>query len=450
MHWEGDQLCQMHVSYFSEFDRWTNSPGMYQDGTADFARPVTSRCLDCHTTWFGHQPESINRFDRQGAILGVTCVRCHGPAGEHVQFHRLQPDESTPHFIVNPVQLERGQLHQVCAQCHSGGGELRRPAFSYVPGEPLDNYLDLDLSANSEQNDDPHSANQLGRLMRSACFQGSEELSCVTCHDPHRHERGNTALFSSRCIQCHKSEQCGVHPRFGSAIGSRCIECHMPSRRDAEVSAASGSKNLLPLLRDHLIGIWPDVSVRVERSMTTPDNGGRSATSGKVMTLLAVRRLFLLTIPPALACGIVSGCGDNASSTSPGDSHSSPIASLSSPVDQVDPQVSSAPESCPIHFSSVDSSAGIDFIHKSGDSEVKPFPAANGSGVGVVDFDHDGFCDLYFATGNTISEQATIDEKSVNCLYRNIGGLRFSDCTDETGLGHDGFFRRRRHRRLQQ
>ena len=275
VHWEGDQLCQMHVSYYSEFRRWTNSPGTYQDGTADYARPVTSRCVDCHATWFGHQPRSINRFDQAGWILGVTCVRCHGPAREHVQFHKLQPDEFEAHFIVNPSELGRDRLQEVCAQCHSGGGELRRPAFSYVPGEPLADYLDIDLAAENERNDDPHSANQLGRLRRSACYQGSNELSCVTCHDPHRHERGNTALFSSRCLQCHQTDDCGARSRFGSAIDRRCIECHMPSRRDAEVSAAAESGTLLPLLRDHLIGIWPDVSANFEHRPDKSQNGSQ-------------------------------------------------------------------------------------------------------------------------------------------------------------------------------
>lgn len=273
VHREGSQLCQMPVSYYSEFDRWTNSPGTYRDGTADFARPVTTRCLDCHTTWVGHQPETLNQYDASTWILGVTCVRCHGPAHDHIQFHELQAEDTEGQFIVNPAKLGRDRLMEVCAQCHSGGGELRRPAFSYIPGEPLLEYLDIDLTASSEQNDDPHSANQLGRLSRSACFQGSEELSCITCHDPHRHDRGNTPLFSNRCRQCHDTEDCGVSPRLGSLIHDRCIECHMPAGRDPEVSAASGSRTVSPLLRDHLIAVWPEVSDQVEQKLISSASG---------------------------------------------------------------------------------------------------------------------------------------------------------------------------------
>ena len=42
---------------------------------------------------------------------------------------------------------------------------------------------------------------------------------------------------------------------------------------------------------------------------------------------------------------------------------------------------------------------GIDFVHQSGTSEVKPFPSANGSGLAALDFDLDGWVDLFFASG---------------------------------------------------
>jgi hypothetical protein len=262
LHWIGDQLCVMHVSYFTEFDRWTNSPGSYRDGTADFARPVTARCLDCHATWFGHAAGSINRYDRTHWILGVTCVRCHGPASEHVEYHRAYPDETEPRLITNPGRLDREQLNEVWAQCHSGPGELHGRPFTYRPGDPLLHHLDIDLSGAGEENEDPHSANQLGRLMRSRCYQESSTLTCITCHDPHRHERGQTAVFSQRCQQCHAPEDCPTRQRLGTVADQRCVECHMPSRRDAEVTAQGPGEAVLPLLRDHLIAVWPEVSFR--------------------------------------------------------------------------------------------------------------------------------------------------------------------------------------------
>lgn len=268
--WHGDQLCQTPVSYLTEANRWGNSPGTYLDGTADFARPATSRCLDCHNTWFSQAPGSINRYDKSQWILGVTCVRCHGQARDHVRYHRQFPQDRQPQAIVNPRSLNRERANEVCAQCHSGGGELKRPAFTYQPGEPLEKWLAINLQADDPSNDDPHSANQLGRLMRSRCYQQSGTLTCMDCHDLHEQERGRTELFSNRCQNCHQVADCGLSGKYTSQLTNRCVECHMPSRRDVEVTSQGAGGSVMPLLRDHQIGIWPDVSHTIEQSWKTP------------------------------------------------------------------------------------------------------------------------------------------------------------------------------------
>ena len=262
--WNGDQLCQTPISYLTEANRWGNSPGVYVDGTADFARPATARCLDCHNTWFALAPGSVNRYDKRQNVLGVSCVRCHGPARDHVRYHRQFPNERQPQEIVNPRNLSRERANDVCAQCHSGAGESRRPAFTYKPGEPLEKWLAIELDAADPGNDDPHAANQLGRLMRSRCYQQSGTLTCMDCHDAHAQERGNTKLFSNRCQNCHATADCGLSEKYTTELTDRCVECHMPSRRDVHVTSQGAAGAVMPLLRDHQIGIWPDVSHAIE------------------------------------------------------------------------------------------------------------------------------------------------------------------------------------------
>lgn len=262
--WHGDQLCQTPISFLTEANRWGNSPGVYVDGTADFARPATARCLDCHNTWFALAPGSVNRYDKGQALLGVSCVRCHGPARDHVRYHRQFPDERQPQEIVNPRNLSRERANEVCAQCHSGAGEARRPAFTYKPGEPLEKWLAIELDAADSDNDDPHAANQLGRLMRSRCYQQSGTLICMDCHDAHAQERGNMELFSNRCQNCHSTADCGLSEKYTTQLTNRCVECHMPSRRDVHVTSQGAAGAIMPLLRDHQIGIWPDVSHAIE------------------------------------------------------------------------------------------------------------------------------------------------------------------------------------------
>jgi Cytochrome c554 and c-prime len=268
LYWHGDELYQLPISYFSEAGGWINSPGVYRDGTADFARGIGHRCLDCHATYFAAAPGEDVRYARENYLLGVTCVRCHGHGWAHVQYHRTHPNDKAPRYIVQPGDLPRNRANEVCAQCHSGVGDLLAPVFTYQPGEPLDEYCRLDAGSDDPKNDDPHAANQLARLMKSRCYQASDSLTCAQCHDPHRQERGNLKLFAERCAKCHASGDCKLTGKLGGQIKDHCVQCHMPSRRDMEGAMQTTEGNLLPLLRDHYIKVWPDVAQQVMKKLS--------------------------------------------------------------------------------------------------------------------------------------------------------------------------------------
>jgi hypothetical protein len=260
LYWHGDGLYQLPISFFSETGRWINSPGLYRDGAADFARDIGRRCLDCHATFFASSAGPVPRYDRKSYILGVTCVRCHGHGWAHVQYHRTHPKDVEPRYIVHPGKLPRDRANEVCAQCHSGGTDLLAPAFTYQPGDPLDKYLAVHEGVDDPQNDDPHAANQLARLMKSRCYQASDTLTCASCHDPHHHERDNLKVFAERCAKCHESGDCKVAAVTPTQIKDHCVECHMPSRRDAEGAMQTPQGAQFPLLRDHFIRVWPELT----------------------------------------------------------------------------------------------------------------------------------------------------------------------------------------------
>ena len=73
-------------------------------------------------------------------------------------------------------------------------------------------------------------------------------------------------------------------------------------------------------------------------------------------------------------------------------------------------------------------------------TEEKHFPTANGSGVAVFDYDNDGLLDIYFATC-TLLPLGTA-EKGPNRLYKNLGGNKFKDVTEASGLGFRGLLPR--------
>ena len=99
----------------------------------------------------------------------------------------------------------------------------------------------------------------------------------------------------------------------------------------------------------------------------------------------------------------------------------------SPPVEPVEPYAG------PVWFSDVTATAGIDFVHHSGDSVEKPFPSANGSGLGAIDFDLDGRHDLVFVSGVPFPVDEAAMSHSARC-FRNLGGWRFDDVTERCGL----------------
>lgn len=89
-------------------------------------------------------------------------------------------------------------------------------------------------------------------------------------------------------------------------------------------------------------------------------------------------------------------------------------------------------------YTDVTKAAGIDFVHSFGDGNFSNLVEAVGSGGAWLDYDQDGWLDLYIATGkynDTISKGDPPKEKPLNRLYRNQGDGRFEDVTDKARVG---------------
>jgi hypothetical protein len=255
--WKGDLLFQLPVSYWKDVG-WVNSPG-YRDGVAYFDRPVNSRCLECHGTYFDSLAPPINRYSQTSLTVGITCEKCHGPGREHVQRFRSKSSETpSDPAILNPARFSRERQMDLCAWCHAGHGEPLLPTFSYIPGQPLDKYLALP-QPNPEAPIDVHGS-QVELLKKSRCFQSST-MTCLTCHDVHSTQR-DPAAFSEHCLHCHKVES---HPKIRQQIANNCIDCHMPKQQTSLIVFNWIGRKVSPEVRNHWIKVYPATGTPMPR-----------------------------------------------------------------------------------------------------------------------------------------------------------------------------------------
>jgi len=107
--WKNNSLIQMPVTFFTPESTWSSSPGFNPQKIA-FNRVVTSRCLECHSTYFqtiSPEEKHPEEFDKKSILYGIDCEKCHGPAKEHINFHVQNPEIKQAKYIVNTGKLPR-------------------------------------------------------------------------------------------------------------------------------------------------------------------------------------------------------------------------------------------------------------------------------------------------------------------------------------------------------
>lgn len=93
----------------------------------------------------------------------------------------------------------------------------------------------------------------------------------------------------------------------------------------------------------------------------------------------------------------------------------------------------------PIRFRNVAASAGIDFVLENNATPEKQLIETMPGGVAAFDYDGDGLIDIFFTNGAAIPALQKNQPKFRNRLYRNLGGMKFKDVTEEAGLAGAGY-----------
>jgi tetratricopeptide (TPR) repeat protein len=253
----GGEMFQLPVNWYSQTREWAMAPGYDRADHEGVTRRIRHECLFCHNAFPDAAPEPLSYWRSQTfpeqLPEGIGCQRCHGPGIAHIDAARAKAAQAVVRSsIVNPSRLATRARNDVCYQCHmqpvvalQGVRRFGRDLYSFRPGQLLSGYLaQLDVTEvgvtraeRFEINHHPY------RLEQSRCFTESEgQLSCLTCHDPHRKvaPADRAAHYRKACMSCH------VKPH---RIESDCTSCHMQPRRTQDVVHV--------VMTDHLIRRTP-------------------------------------------------------------------------------------------------------------------------------------------------------------------------------------------------
>lgn len=133
-----------------------------------------------------------------------------------------------------------------------------------------------------------------------------------------------------------------------------------------------------------------------------------------------------LTAMLAVAVLAIAGCRDEKESTSPVDTSAYAGASYTESHD--------AETLTALRFTDVTEAAGIAFEHVTGAFGKKWMPETMGSGGGFLDYDSDGYPDLFLVNCCQWPGREDSEGRSHSALFRNRGDGTFEDVTTQAGL----------------
>jgi hypothetical protein len=209
----GSAMLQLHASWYPG-DTLARTPGMDEPAAVltDAGRyhgfAETTDCFGCHASQLPAEGEVID-FSRIES--GVSCIRCHLGADEHVRSDG-ETALRTPWAALTALEsINR------CGECHRRADEFTSDEL--VPT----NTLLIRFSP-------------VG-LALSRCFQKTNQdaagvagrrLDCVTCHDPHRPAVQSPEFYIGKCLECHGDQPQQAAVCAAEPMTSQCLDCHMP------------------------------------------------------------------------------------------------------------------------------------------------------------------------------------------------------------------------------
>lgn len=241
---KGKRLFLSPASWYSKNATWDLSPGYNPQNHLRFGREAGARCLICHSGQVNLDPASpkvshdFGNFQEPAFVeFGISCERCHGPASEHIAYHRNGKAGYKFDPICNPSSLDPVRRDAACNQCHLQGlAEILRPGKTHEdfrPGMKVGDVWSVFLKGGPKDDKANRKAvTHVQQMTSSKCYIASNKaMGCTSCHDPHSAptEQVKLQFYRKSCIACHEQTPCSL-PEDGAerkAVQDSCVACHM-------------------------------------------------------------------------------------------------------------------------------------------------------------------------------------------------------------------------------
>lgn len=215
--------------WFDVFAEQDRLPGEWGHWTGQ-GMNWNANCAYCHTTEYDKGFDfAADLYESNWIQQGIACAECHTGLEDHLRAARSGGDTS-----LRP--LEREQIEDNCASCHSRRDQITADAFK--PGDKYHDHFGLSLP------DQPGLYYPDGQILDEvfvhASFQMSRMnhagVSCMDCHNPHSLKPILSIQNNMLCMRCHDTgymEATVIDPVAHSfhaegSTGNQCVNCHMP------------------------------------------------------------------------------------------------------------------------------------------------------------------------------------------------------------------------------